>query len=154
VVISRGQQTVAVPDLKGQSYERAAATLRELGLVAERKDVPSRNVAEGLVIDQEPLGGNDVRPGSTVTLVVSLGDVVLVPDLFGVNVEEARKQLTDAGFVVNVNGQTKEQINKENPAFFAANPNVKDGQVISQSLPADSYQQRGVTIAIAYYKAK
>jgi serine/threonine-protein kinase len=154
VVISRGRQTVALPDLKGQSYERASATLRDLGLVAERQDVPSRNVAQGLVIDQDPLGGNDVAPGSTVTLTVSLGDVVAVPDLFGMDVEEARQQLTDAGFVVNTNGQTKEQINKENPAFFTVNPNVQDGQVISQSFPAGSYQPRGATIAIAYYKAK
>jgi eukaryotic-like serine/threonine-protein kinase len=154
VVISRGLQTVALPDLKGQSYERASGTLRDLGLVAERKDVPSRNVAQGLVIDQDPLGGNDVSPGSTVTLTVSLGDVVAVPDLFGLNFEQARKQLIDAGFVVNVNGQTKDQINKENPAFFTVNPGVQDGQVISQSLPAGSYQQRGAVIAIAYYKAK
>jgi serine/threonine-protein kinase len=152
VVISRGQQTVAVPDVKGQSFERAAATLRDLGLVAARQDVPSRNVEEGIVLDQDPLGGNDVRPGATVTLIVSLGDMVLVPDLFGMNFEEAREQLIEAGFEVLVNGQTRDQIDEENPAFFTVHPNVQDGQVISQSLPADSYQQRGATIAIAYYK--
>jgi serine/threonine-protein kinase len=152
VVLSRGQQTVAIPDLKGQSYERAAATLRDLGLVPARQDVPSRNVADGLVIDQEPLGGNDVRPGATVTLTVSMGDVVLVPDLFGMNVEEARRQLTAAGFAVNVNGQTKEQINKENPAFFTLHPDIQDGQVISQSVPAETYAKRGAAVSIAYYK--
>jgi hypothetical protein len=62
--------------------------------------------------------------------------------------------LTEAGFVVNVNGQTKDQINKENPAFFTLYPNAQDGQVISQSFPADSYQKRGATVLIAYYKAK
>ena len=154
VVISRGQQTVAVPDVKGQSFERAAATLRELGLVIERNDVPSRNVEKGVVLDQDPLGGNEAKPGGTITLSVSLGDVVLVPDFFGVNFEAARKQLTDAGFVVLVNGQTKDQITKENPTFFTVYPNAQDGQVISQSLPAESYQSRGTTIAIAYYKAK
>ena len=154
VVISRGQQTVAVPDVKGQSFERAAATLRELGLVVERNDVPSRNVEKGVVLDQDPLGGNEAKPGGTITLSVSLGDVVLVPDFFGVNFEAARKQLTDAGFVVLVNGQTKDQITKENPTFFTVYPNAQDGHVISQSLPAESYQSRGATIAIAYYKAK
>ncbi len=154
LVISRGLQTVAVPDVKGQSFDRASATLREAGLVIERKDVASRNVAQGIVVDQDPLGGNDVKPGATVTLIVSLGDVALVPDLFGVNFEAARKQLTDAGFVVSVDGQTKDRINKENPNFFTLYPNTQDGQVISQSVAAGSYQQRGATIVIAYYKAK
>ena len=82
------------------------------------------------------------------------GDVAAVPDLFGVNVETARKQLTDAGFVVSVDAQSKDRINKENPTFFTLYPNTQDGQVISQSLPAKSYQKRGAVIAIAYYKAK
>ena len=153
-MISRGQQTVAVPDLKGQGFERAAATLREAGLVVERKDVASRNVAPGIVVDQDPLGGNDVRPGAPITLIVSLGDVALVPELFGVNVETARKQLTDAGFVVAVDAQSKDRINKENPTFFTLYPNTQDGQVISQNVAAGTYQQRGATIVIAYYKAK
>ncbi len=155
VIISRGPQTLAVPDVKGQGYTQAANQLATLGLVAARRDVPSRAVPQGTVIDQDPLGGNPASPGSTVTLTVSLGDVAQVPNLAGVPFETARQRLTDAGFVVsNVNGQTRAQLQQENPAFLAANPNVQDGQVISQSLPAGSFQPRGAAISIAYYRAR
>ncbi len=155
VIISRGPQTITVPDVKGQGYTQAANQLAALGLVAARRDVPSRAVPQGTVIDQDPLGGNPASPGSTVTLTVSLGDVAQVPDLAGVPFETARQRLTDAGFVVsNVNGQTRAQLQQENPAFLAANPNVQDGQVISQSLPAGSFQPRGAAISIAYYRTR
>jgi len=154
VVISRGPQTITVPDVKGQGYTQAANGLAALGLVAVRRDVASRAVPQGTVIDQDPLGGNGANPGATVTLTVSLGDVVQVPDLAGLPFETARQRLADAGFVVNVNGQTRAQLQQENPAFLAANPNVQDGQVISQSLPAGSFQARGATIAIAYYRTR
>ncbi len=154
VVISRGPQTITVPDVKGQGYTQAANQLAALGLVAARRDVPSRAVPQGTVIDQDPLGGNSANPGATVTLTVSLGDVAQVPDLAGVSFETARQRLVDAGFVVNVNGQTRAQLQQENPAFLAANPNVQDGQVISQSLPAGSFQARGAVISIAYYRTR
>ncbi len=154
VIISRGPQTVQVPDVKGQGYDQAAAQLDRAGLIAARQNVPSRNVPKDVVLDQDPLPGNTANPGATVTLSVSLGDVALVPDLFGLPFEIARQRLTDAGFVVLLNGQSRAQIEKENPTFFAVYPEIKDGWVISQSLPADSAQARGATIAVAYYKAR
>lgn len=154
VILSRGPQAVTVPDVKGQGYDQAVGQLEAVGLVAARSDVASRNVPKGVVIDQDPLAGNTARPGATITLTVSLGDVAVVPELFGVPFETARQRLIDAGFGVNVNGQTKAQIERENPNFFSVYPNVQDGQVISQSLPAGSTQPRGANISIAYYKAK
>ena len=56
--------------------------------------------------------------------------------------------------VVSVDGQAKDRIDKENPTFFTLYPTTQDGQVISQSVAAGTYQQRGATIVIAYYKAK
>lgn len=154
VVLSRGPQTVTVPDVKGQGYDQAVNQLASVGLAAARRDVASRAVPQGVVIDQDPLGGNSANPGATVTLTVSLGDVVQVPDLFGMPFATARQRLSDAGFTVNVNGQTRAQLERENPAFLLANPNVQEGQVISQSLPAGSFQPRGAAISIAYYRAR
>jgi serine/threonine-protein kinase len=121
--------------------------------VPSRRNVASRNVPQGVVIDQDPLAGNTTQPGATITLTVSLGDVSQVPDLFGDPYEIARQRLVEAGFVVNINGQTKAQIERENPTFFTAYPTVREGQVISQSLPAGATYPRGTTISIAYYRA-
>lgn len=153
VILSRGPQVITVPDVKGQGYDQAAAQLTAAGLVPARRDVASRNVPQGVVIDQEPLAGNTAQPGATITLTVSLGDVAQVPDLFGDPYEIARQRLVEAGFVVNINGQTKAQIERENPTFFSVYPTVREGQVISQSLPAGATYPRGTTISIAYYRA-
>ncbi len=154
IILSRGPQTVTVPDVKGQGYNQAAQQLEAVGLVATRNDVSSRNVPAGIVIDQDPLGGNTAQPGALVTLTVSIGDVAQVPDLFGDPVEIARQRLVELGFVVNINGQTKAQIEAENPSFFKVYPTMQDGQVISQSQPPGAFVPRGSTISIAYYKAR
>ncbi|MGN6756771.1 MAG: protein kinase domain-containing protein [Thermomicrobiales bacterium] len=154
VVVSRGQQVVKVPDLGGQYYNQAASILDQNGLIAARKDAPSRTVPKGAIIDQSPEAGAGVAPGTTVTLTVSQGDVVTVPNLFGKQVDEALKMLAEAGFVVSLDGQTKARLEVENPNFFKVYPNVQDGQVISQSLPAGTVVERGAAITIAYYKAK
>jgi serine/threonine-protein kinase len=154
VVVSRGPQVVTVPDLGGQYYNQAASILDQNGLVAARKDAPSRTVPKGAIVDQSPAAGAGVAPGTTVTLTVSQGDVVTVPDLFGKQVDEAQKILAEAGFTVTLDGQTKARLEVENPNFFKVYPNVQDGQVISQSLPAGTVVERGAAITVAYYKAK
>jgi eukaryotic-like serine/threonine-protein kinase len=154
VVVSRGPQVVAVPDLGGQYYNQAASILDQNGLVPARKDAPSRTVPKGAIVDQSPAAGAGVAPGTTVTLTVSQGDVVTVPDLFGKQVDEAQKILAEAGFTVALDGQTKARLEVENPNFFKVYPNVQDGQVISQNLPAGTVVERGAAITVAYYKAK
>lgn len=154
VVVSRGPLTVAVPDVRGQAFETARARLEELGLAVERVNRPTPGATRGAVVGQNPAAGAAVPPGTTVTLTVSAGDQITLPDVVGLNYQEAQRALTGAGFTVrSVNGQTREQILAENPAFFTVNPNVSDGQVISQSLPPGNYD-RGTAIDIAYYKAR
>ncbi len=84
---------------------------------------------------------------------MSAGDRVTLPSVVGLNYEQAVKALTDAGFTVSVNGQTREQIQRENPNFFQVNPNPRNGEVISQSLAPGLYE-RGTAINIAYFRAR
>lgn len=155
VVVSRGPAQVAVPSLIGQDYDTAAGQLAALGLKVDRTDTSSRTVPKGAVIDQDPAPGAAATVGSTVTLTVSAGDVVVVPNVVGMPYQQAVTALREAGFnVTSVNGQTRDQILRENPQYFTANPNVRDGQVISQTLPAGATYSRGAAIGIAYYKAK
>jgi serine/threonine-protein kinase len=66
--VSKGPETVAMPDLTGKQYAEAAAALEELGLKAER-----RNVLGGLfgtVRDQSVPADQQVAKGSTITLTV------------------------------------------------------------------------------------
>ncbi len=73
VVISSGTETVAVPNLIGQTRSEAAATLDannlQLGTVSQE---PSAQEA-GTVIRSDPGAGTDVERNSQVNLVLSTG---------------------------------------------------------------------------------
>ncbi len=152
VIVSRGPLTVAVPNVRGRPYEAAKAQLEGAGFEVVREDAPSPTVAAGAVIDQAPAPGRNAAPGAAVLLTVSRGDLVRVPDVTGLDYREAGTRLTAAGFTVSYNPQTRQQLQRENPAFSAANPNLRDGQVISQSLAPGGAYERGATINIAYFK--
>lgn len=94
---------IPVPSLAGEELEDAERTLNDLGLVAEVVEEESENIEEGTVISQSPDTGTNVGPGATVTLTVSSGPPeVDVPDVVGESIRDARKELEDAGFEVEV----------------------------------------------------
>ena len=91
---------VAVPDLEGSSVEEAEAALLELELEpAGPQEEPSDTVDEGLVTRSDPASGEEVEPGSTVTIFVSSGPgAVVVPDVTCQSFGSAQSDLRSAGF--------------------------------------------------------
>jgi len=90
---------VAVPEVVGLPYERALAALEDAGLEAEllRQEF-SRDIPENIVISQTREPGMKVRRNATVGLVVSLGPLKeRMPDLIGLPIDEALKQLRRLG---------------------------------------------------------
>lgn len=57
-------------------------------------------VSEGFVVRQEPVGVKLPR-GQTVTIYVSIGDRVLVPEITGMNEADARARIAAAGLFVS-----------------------------------------------------
>jgi serine/threonine-protein kinase len=72
-VVSRGEELVVVRPVVNRSEADAIELLegQELAVSIERQH--SGTVSEGFVISQDPGPGDEVRPGDTVTIVVSLG---------------------------------------------------------------------------------
>ena len=99
LTVSSGPAPRVVPDLKGSSYEAAAATLGRQGLKAARADGYSDTVPEGQVIGTNPQAGASVDRGSTVRVVVSRGQPV-VPELRGLSVADATAKLAAADLEV------------------------------------------------------
>ena len=56
----------------GLAAERATERLDDAGFVVSADSEYSRKVDEGKVISQRPRSGNELQPGSTVSIVVSL----------------------------------------------------------------------------------
>jgi len=73
VVVSKGKQTVTVPNVTGLSVAGATSNLEKLNLKAQTREEYNSYVPAGQVIRQSPEADTEVMPGSTVTLTVSLG---------------------------------------------------------------------------------
>ena len=103
-------EMVVVPGVTGQQEPEATVALQDAGFEVESEEV--RNDAmEGTVIEQDPRGGTEAEDGSTVTIEVSLGPgTVGVPKLEGKPEAEARKQLEDLGFEVDINRQSSSSV--------------------------------------------
>ena len=114
VVVSRGEELVALPELNGQTLTEARARLEAIGLsVGEVATEESETVVAGSVIDVvlEP-GQTRVEPGGAVDLLVSEGptrrQVPPVPE--SLDLEEARRLLFDRRLVPNVVDDYSEEV--------------------------------------------
>ncbi|HMA46320.1 MAG TPA: PASTA domain-containing protein, partial [Frankiaceae bacterium] len=102
LVVSAGRAPVQVPDVADASPEDATRQLEGAGLVVRHAEAHDPTDA-GEVARTEPAAGTPVPRGSTVTMVVSLGeDLVTVPDVGDMSARKARKLLESRGFTVRV----------------------------------------------------
>src|SRR5690606_32385625 len=67
----RVRVSVAVPDVRGRQAEEAVKALRDAGLAVEVKETPVLGLGAGTVVRQEPAGGTELAPGSTVTIITA-----------------------------------------------------------------------------------
>lgn len=102
LAVSRGPAPVAVPAVVGANVDDAKTRLSALGLKATVTMAFNDTVAADDVIAQAPTSGRVAR-GSTVALTVSKGPPpVAVPDVTGLPVTQAKRQLEAAGFTVRI----------------------------------------------------
>ncbi len=91
---------VEVPDVVGQPFADASATLVAAGFKVARVDEVSSSVPVDAVISQSPDSGLLLEKGRTVTLTVSSSQVT-IPELVGQPFEEAQAALQKLGLTVN-----------------------------------------------------
>jgi serine/threonine-protein kinase len=88
-----------VPNVVGEPEEEARTGIEDHGLVYEQGTVFYHEAAKGTVIAQDPLPGQMTRPGSTVSVTVSLGPRMgAVPDVIGLAHEQAELVVEGAGY--------------------------------------------------------
>ena len=95
---------VPVPELYGQTRDQAETAVRSLGLaIGDVREMQSMGTEAGRVLAQSPLPGQQLLPGSSVDLGVSVGPPELrVPPLIGLGEPTARDLLESVGFDVRV----------------------------------------------------
>lgn len=83
VRVSAGPPPFKLPQLTNTSPEDARAILESSSLKVVMAQEGSKNIPKGVVTRSEPPGDSSVRAGDTITIFVSLGETVRVPDLRG-----------------------------------------------------------------------
>ena len=91
-------EPVGVPNVVGIERDLAIAQIEDAELEAAVEEQASTEVAQGIVIEQQPPAGSRIAKGDTVTIVVSTGpNEVEVPALAGRTYEEAVDTLEELG---------------------------------------------------------
>jgi serine/threonine-protein kinase len=124
--VSKGRSPLTMPNLVGADVNAATDQLRKLGLkvnVTQKDDDRPKDQ----VIAQDPVDGTGMQKGDTVTLTVSNGPAVPppgtdveVPEVTGLNDEDAVKTLQQAGFQAQLVGRGR--IRLQNPPAHAQAP--------------------------------
>ena len=101
--VSGGLKTIQVPELKGKSILDAKFALERLGLKLGRVErIPSSH-PEDMIFDQQFAEGTMVKQGDVVGVTISAGrggGSIIVPDLIGKSLTEARKILADSSLII------------------------------------------------------
>jgi serine/threonine-protein kinase len=142
LVVSRGREKVAVPDVKGKTREEAERLLRQADLEAAVTEREEADAEPGTVLEQDPAAGTRIAKGRTVDLVVAKEPAeVPVPGVIDATEEDAVTALEDAGFEVKI---------EDAPA---ATPD-EDGIVVAQDPDPDTPRPKGseVTIAVGRFE--
>jgi beta-lactam-binding protein with PASTA domain len=130
IIVSDGFPPLTVPDVVGMGEDDARAAIEAEGLaVGDVEPRHSDTIPAGSVIEQTPAADSPAGEGDEVGLVVSDGpEPVEVPDVVGMDIEDATQELEELGFTV-----------KTAQIWFS-------GVVIDQSLDAGSEHPKGSEI--------
>lgn len=135
VFTSSGPVTTSVPNIVALSVDDARRTLASVGLKLKiNQTIPSADIPARVVIDQEPVGGATLEPGAVVIVDLSGGPAnIIVPDLIGSTVGDARATLARSGLGVG---------NIATATGVAGQP----GTVVSQDPPPNAQLPQGAAV--------
>ncbi len=153
IVLGPGAK-VSVPSVIGASLDKANSLFSPLGLKSEvAKRVYSEEDAEGLIIAQNPAGGDKTEPNGTVKLTISKGpERYVVPQLIGLTPEAAVNAI--AKFPLKT-GTITEVFNTEIPKGFVISAEPKPGTKVRRDVSINLVVSKGIeTFAVASYVEK
>ncbi len=107
LTVSSGSSTDSMRDLVNQTVQNAETILDNLDMDIRIKHSYENHdvIGENCVIRTEPAYGEELKPGQTVTLVVSTGPMVKlypVPELFGMDEQRAIENLVEHFLKYNI----------------------------------------------------
>ena len=132
VTVNKGAKKVYMLDVTYRTEAEAIEMLKSHGIIVNIVREENREVAAGTVFKQSVAAGTEIKAGTTVTLTVSKGFEVTVPNVVGQAKGEAQKNLMSAGLASTVTYQSSTSVPKDH--------------VISQSIKAGEKVNQGTTV--------
>ncbi|MDR2538500.1 MAG: protein kinase [Bifidobacteriaceae bacterium] len=132
LTVSNGPEPVKMPNLLNESRSEAIAQLDRLKIKFQLTEEYSEEYAQDSVMGQSAKAEAELRQGDTVTLVISLGKPVTVPNLVG-------KSQANAHQALEILGLLYEDLQIGSGAL---------GLVQSQDPPAETVVKAGTTITL------
>lgn len=127
-------KTISVPDVVGMTLEKAEKSLKNENLRISVDEVASDKVPVGQIISQTPQPGSSVKEQRIIHLTVSKGGkVILVPDLKGMTLTEAKERIERLGLSL---GAVEKGVDKD----------AASDAVISQTPAAGSNAEKGTIV--------
>ncbi|HEM2832866.1 Stk1 family PASTA domain-containing Ser/Thr kinase [Streptococcus suis] len=128
-------RTVTVPDVSGQTVEKATEMIEVAGLeVGNITEEATATVDEGLVIRTSPAAKTTRRQGSKIDIVVATAALSSIPDVTDKESDTARQELEALGFQVTIKEEYSEK--------------VAQGLVIKTNPEANSSAEKGAKITL------
>ncbi|TFC89893.1 transglycosylase domain-containing protein [Cryobacterium sp. TMT4-31] len=133
----RGVQ-VTVPDVRGQSVDAARETIEAAGFGFLDGGVTDSELPAGTVSRSDPAGGDSTSTGATVTVYSSNGSQILLPNVVGQSLDQAKGTLSGFGVVAS-----------EQPVTDAS----QNGKVLSMAPAAGTPTAPGGTVTVVVGKS-
>ena len=132
--VSSGPKLVKVPNVVNQNVTAAQNALTAAGLTPSVRTNANSTRPAGTVIKENPASGTSVKPGSTVTIVVS-GGGVQVPNEIGQTLQAAQGALQADGLTYTVN-------------YVPATGNTTPGTVVGMGPKPGTVVAKGTSITL------
>ena len=135
-----GGKELKVPDVTNMSVTKAIDELQNAGFKVsdEQQEISSTDIDEGNIVKTNPAAGSKRTKGTLITLYVSVGDTkITIENYKDKNYLEIKGALEALGLRVVIE---KKEVDE--------NSNIKDGQIIEQSVAEGEKLSVGETITL------
>ncbi|MFI8566172.1 Stk1 family PASTA domain-containing Ser/Thr kinase [Rhodococcus sp. NPDC078407] len=139
ITLGSGPAQVRMPNVVGQLVDVAQPNVEGAGLRVQIQNIDSSQPV-GQVVSTDPAGGATVAENTVVTLRVSNGDKIPMPDLSGLTESQALTALESAGWT-----GTASELSTSSQAILDP---LSVGRIVNQTQPAGSEISKTDTITV------
>jgi len=144
--ISKGMDTVILPELKGKNIQDAKVILSDLGIKVDRVSYTVEGYMNNKVIGTDPSEGSSISRRSSVSLLVNVSEAenVRMPDILGFTLVEGTEILRNKKLIV---GDIKKVYRDDFPEntiidiSYPAGKNVLAGSVIDITVTTQNEEE-------------